>query len=654
MSKNKKTDRVDWGNDKAAAELLKAVKGDQSKLNEIGAEVEESIRPIIKAFLDANIESAEDLDKIIATDPGAKAEFDAMVKSKTMDINMRQTVRNMADMVLSMQIDPDMIRDSVDKYEFPHERIKPALLRRAGNATATRMIKQYRYHQLDEFAQVSDGKRPGFRLQFTDAERKATKKEQDTIAQFQDVFARKFFYVPNHTQPDMGKFLRYAYQDYFDLDKIAIENIRTNASSNKKRNYRGAPLAFSLADAGTVFHVLPKTNHTNTGVDMYRWDRNDFDSKMAEIGVHYEYIDEIRYIQVDRHGERRAGYKEDQMILSHAYGTTDITEQFMGYSIVEQALEIIRYIIDNIIYNYTRRTTGTMPKGMINIEGATEDGFSREEMELFRKLIWGIASGRKDKWKYPVLGTPKGVKPTFIKFHDSSKEMEDFLWVSTLFSILCTFAGMDPENISLASQKNTLGKQRLFSKSEEEGAESRSQDAGLRFFLSHMAGIINRSEVVEELTGIEGLEWRWLGLDVEDETKKRDLDMKALQTTMSVNDLLVAADKKEFELMMGDVNIFDIPALGNATIQAVVLQALQAQGGGMMDGADGFDEENPYGDIPGDDEEGGLDYLGGEEFKEPDEPGSKAAPPQPEQPGKKQPKAPPIKKSQTVEVRVIS
>ncbi len=627
---DKKTDRADWNasdnlsNAEAAAarveEFLAATDEDQAAT--VGSEVSQTAMPIAKAILAANMDDALLLAEEIRKNPESRVEYEKLMKSGSAGPVVRKQTKNLADMVLSMMIDPEIQRDTVENYSFPHQRVMPVLLRRAGASVAPQMIKTYRYHQLAEFAQVSDGKNAGFNLVFTDKDRKATKKEQATIANFEQVFAKRFFWVPNEAKPNLSKFLRYAYQDFFDLDKVAIEIVRTRGSLNEQFNFRGSPLGWQLVDGATIHHVLPKFDRVKSGMDDWRWDRKDYKSILKTAGLlDKEYIDEARYIQVDRHQERKASYTEEMMILSHAFGTTDVQEQHQGYSIIEKSLEILRYIVDSIIYNYTRRSTGTMPKGMIVIEGATEDGFSREEMELFRKLIWGIASGRKDHWKYPVLGTPKGVKPEFIRFHESSKEMEDFLWVSTLFSILCSFAGMDPENISLASQKNTLGKQKLFSKTEEEGVQYRSQDEGLRFFLNYIKEIINCSEVVEELTGIDGIQWDWTGLDVEDEVKKKDLQLKGLETTESLNDLLVAADKKEVKLMAGDVNIYDLPGAANPQFLQLITAALQAK------------QQEDMGMFPGEENGGpGPDYIGGEEFPNPDagnglKPGQPAAKP---------------------------
>ncbi len=521
----------------------------------------------------------KEIDKELKSDPDFQKAFEKFNEELDMGGNnksvkkMKSQLSNITEMFLSMEIDPDIETRSAESYDFPYERVNPELLRRAGNSMAAQMIKHYRSHQLVEFTLPSDGKRPGFKLAFQDEERKIKDAERKKINEVEKILSEQFFFVPNEQQPNFAKWIIFAYNDFFDIDKLAIEIVRQTASGNEKFKYRGIPLGFKIVDGGSVYHVVPK--RVEDGVNKYRWDFADYERVQREAGVRTYYPDDIRYIQVDKNLQKRTGYLEDKMILSHAFGTTDIRFQFQGHSIVEKSLQIIRYIVDSVVYNATRRSTGTMPKGMITVEGATEDGFSREEMAIFRKLIWGISSGHRDKWKYPILGTPKGVKTDFIKFHESSKEMEDFIWMSTLFTVMGAFAGLEPEALSLASQKSTIGKQRLFDKKEEEGVTARSQDEGLRFFLGYLAAIINKSGIVEEITGIEGLEFMWVGLDVEDEEKKVDLEKKKLETTASVNDLLTAQDKPKATLMVGDINIYDLPASGNQQLLQLINTALQ-------------------------------------------------------------------------------
>ena len=395
----------------------------------------------------------------------------------------------------------------------------------------------------------------------------------------------------------MSAFLFYAYNDIFDLDKVAIEVIRENASFDKKYNNRGKPLGMCIVDSGIIYPIIPKVEgleQTSNYMDFYQpLTKRQHEEQLLGYKTYYQ--DEYRYGMVDRQLKLVALFTPERLIFSHFYGTTDIENQFKGYSVAERAINVMRYIVDSVTYNVTRRSANAMPKGMIAVIGATEDGFSKQEMTLFRKLIWGISAGRNDKWKYPIVGLPKGVDPKFIKFHETSKEMEDFLWMSTLFSWLCVFEGLDPEDVSMSSNKNSVGKQRLFDKKEEEGPMVRSQDPGLRRYLNNIADLLNNSGIFEELTGIEGAGLVWSGLDVEDQIKKLTIDKDRLATTCSINDLLVENDKKKFELKYGDINIYDLPAISNPQILQLISNALMIKNQEAQQ-MQGNNNGNPNGD----------------------------------------------------------
>lgn len=618
-------------------------------LGKVQQNITTNFKDMVKSFRSSALRAEIEAD--LASDPEFQKDFDMIIDGldgrgsmnksenvKKFEEEMERLVTN----VVSMQTDPDIIKAQADFYQFKHERIAPSILRQAGTSIPAELIKSYRYHQLIEFSKVSDGKTPGFKLMFKDDEHKPSKAEKKKLNEFELILSDRFFFIPNSTKPDFGKWLTYAYQDFFDIDKIAIEVIRQTASTNKKYNYRGIPLGFLLVDAGTIWAIIaPDLEHRRLA--QYRWDRKEIEGLQEKAGVPPDYIDDNRYVQVDKNGTTRAVYEESKMLLNYAFGTTDVSQQYQGHSIIERSLDIIRYIMDNIIYNYTRRSAGAMPKGFIHIEGGTEDGMSRREMALFRKMVYGVASGRRDHWKYPIIGTPKGVKSQFIRFHESSKEMEDFLWMSTLYSILCQFAGLDPESLSLASQKNTLGKARLFDKRQEEGAETRSNDEGLRFFLTYIASIINTSGAIEEITGMD-VEFKFHGLDVSDESKKADLDMKKLQSDTTMNELLTSKDKKEQKLMFGDQNLFDMPGIANTQISSLIMQILQMQQQEKAMEEEGgeddmYGEENEdYAGFPDDtdeDDHENKDYVGGDQFDESGASKNGKAPQLPKQPARK-------------------
>lgn len=536
-------------------------------------------------------------------DPEVRKAYDEFVAKSVADD--RETINHL----LSIMFDIDTSYNSIDNYKFPQEMADYRILRRGGRSLPAQLIKSYRYNQIVEFAKIGDGKNPGFNITYLDRQKKLTAKERKLCSEVETLIANKFFFVPNCETPTMSSFLSYAYNDIFDLDKIAVEINRENASFNSKYNYRGMPVSACIVDAGIIYPVVPKTEREETRTNYLNFyqpvqTRNDQEQLL---GYRTYFQDEYRFGMVDKTMKLVALFTPERLIFRYFYGTTDIEQQFRGFSVVERSLNVMRYIMDSISYNVTRRSANTMPKGMIAVIGATEDGFSKQEMNLFRRLIWGISSGQNDKWKYPVVGLPKGVDPKYIPFHQSSKEMEDFLWISTLFTWMCTFEGLSPEDVNMASNKNSVGKQRLFDKKEEEGAMMRSQDPGLRRFLANIADTLNNAGLFEELTGIEGVGLVWNGLDVEDQGKKIDIDTKRLSTTCSINDLLIEADKPKYKLMVGDINIYDLPGINNPQLLQLISNVLMAQqrdqgqpGEGDEDeaNAEGEDEGAEYNEYP--------------------------------------------------------
>jgi len=273
----------------------------------------------------------EEIDRMIEGDPEMEKSYNKFIKA----LDKRDGTGTLADQMVAMFVDPDFHINSVENYSFPNERIRPEILRKAGNSIPGNLIKSYRGHQLAEFGNVSDGKNAGFKITLQDQSRIPTKAEKNKIKQAEEAFKNHLFYVPNDPKPSFRKFLYYAYCDYFDVDKVAIAIVRTLASTNLKYGYRGQPIALQLLDGATIYPIVPR-NITYPQYSTNRWDLNQFNYEKQKIGIKPEYIDEYRYIQVDKIGQRRGIFKESEMILTNAYGTTDVHNQYMGYSIVRK------------------------------------------------------------------------------------------------------------------------------------------------------------------------------------------------------------------------------------------------------------------------------------------------------------------------------
>jgi len=501
-----------------------------------------------------------------------------------------------ADAILSLWMAQQENTDRVEDYKFPYDRTSPAVLRRAARSIAGQMILSYRSYQLAEFSQPSDGKKPGFQLVTSDPDRELSEKEKKDLAQWEQTFSKKIFHVREGMQvkPSLFRFLTQSYEDYMTLDKIAMEVVRTNFSFNKDKKYSGKPLGLFLTDAGLIHRILPEQDLSQQ-VE-YQWQniRHDAKEQKRKQGLlpgqkknDFIYRDDFRYVMVDELGELRQLFLSDQMILSSAHASTRYDEHGQGMSIIEKGIQVLRYIIDSVKYNYTRRSFQVQPKGILSVEGGDKASSAlQREVNYLRKTIYGMLASSEQQWKIPIMGMPSKYKLNFTRLHESSKEMEDFLWLSTLFSWLCTFAGVDPENVAMASNKNAVGKQRLFDRTEE-GAMLRSEDHGLRFFLSYFENILNdptaangEESFVEEITGMEGILFRFAGLDVEDESKKLEIKEKQLKTDTSRNELLALEDKKaidEESFYVGGVNVFDIPGLSSETFGQLILKVQQEE-----------------------------------------------------------------------------
>jgi hypothetical protein len=160
--------------------------------------------------------------------------------------------------------------------------------------------------------------------------------------------------------------------------------------------------------------------------------------------------------------------------------------------------------------------------------------------------------------------------------------MEFFNWMSLMFTIFCRLSGTDPEELSLASNKSTVGDKGSLFQQSTEGIQRRSRDNGLRTFLMYFCEIVNDTGVIEELTGHDDWVWQVSGLDTKDETAKEELTTKKLNNSISINDARVEDGKEPYKDIVlkfngKDVNLYDIPAIQNQNVYQAVMTIYQGE-----------------------------------------------------------------------------
>lgn len=504
---------------------------------------------------------------------------DPEMKKKLAEMEMELSAnKNLATEVLSLMFndeagylwgaDPDF--RYIDLEQEPIFRYD--LLRRAGDTEAARLIKNHRSLQLMDFAKPSSSKlttQAGFTLVFQDPNYQPKKEEKQKLDQYALLLTQSFFYPPFSDEPNFANFLKVCYEDWFDLDDISIEIRRTRDNS---------PLGLHLCDPQYIKPIIYPIK------DYHRYDRDSYekfmedpmidpqrDSKFKdEQGEPYKYI-------FEKKKQRYAKFTGDRMIKAHFFVSSDFKRTRRGRSIVAQGVRVLTYILNALSMNSSNFTLNRTPQGILALTGGS---VSPVQLEKIRKLFYAYSTGAANHNRIPLMSTPDKGDVKWVNIRNNNREMEYHLWMSLLFSLWAQLSGTDPEEVSLASNKQTMQKGGL-AKMNEERIFTESKDNGLRMFLKHIENAMNRLDssaknVWQQITELPVMA-RFTGLEQKNEKLQADLDQKRLATDTSINDLLESQDKERQDIQFAGYNICDIRGLAMPQLFTALNTLQQAQ-----------------------------------------------------------------------------
>ena len=218
---------------------------------------------------------------------------------------------------------------------------------------------------------------------------------------------------------DLDKYVSKILRDLCQLDQIACEIQRTKA---------GDVCAFWAIDPGTIEITLPYSAE-DTGI---------------------KYVQVINYIPY-------AYYKNEDLIFDCMNPRTDIERSGYGYSIVEQAIDLVTSAINTFVYNAGFFTENKIPRGFLLLNGDAE----QEDVESMEEYIINIMSGSPSSlWKVPII--PSGENKNgegnrtleWVKLQETNKEMEYQSWMDFQLSGIVGLFGLSMEDLGLHSQKS--------------------------------------------------------------------------------------------------------------------------------------------------------------------------------------------------------
>ena len=333
-------------------------------------------------------------------------------------------------------------------------------------------------------------------------------------------------------------------------DELTLDQIATEIQYNKK----GEPVAFFAVDAATIERVIPEKQYETT----------------------------FRYLQIVD-GMPAAGYTDENMVFDFENPRTDIYHSMYGYSLVEQAVDLITSVINAFIYNAGNFTENRLPKGMLLLSSDMNSDDLDEMEEYIAEIMSG---GPLNQWRIPII--PSGDKDAKLEWKpiNTNREMEFQGWVDYLMSGVMALFGCSADELGLQIQKSQPV---VDSSSGDRMAAAKSSLLGdlLVFFESYINKIIAKinPEYVLEFVGYEK----------DNPNTVADLDEKEVRTWKSVNE-----KRAEKGLDPIDLSKVENPADLPMNVQLVQLfQSQNAEGDMGMDGGMG-----DFGDEEGGEENG--------------------------------------------------
>jgi hypothetical protein len=256
----------------------------------------------------------------------------------------------------------------------------------------------------------------GFRVKKKDTD-KMTEAEQERAKELSQFFMKTGNVEDRERKDDLDKYTTKILRDIFQLDQISTEIQRTRD---------GEVCAFWAMDTATIEVALPNE---------------------AEI----DYVQVINNIPY--------GYFSDQdMIFDCMSPRTDIEKAGYGYSLVEQAIDLITSAINTFMYNSGFFQENKLPRGILLLQGDA----NTNEVEEIEDYIVNIMSGPPtSQWRVPIIptGKPDGMgqgerRFEWVNLQGTNKEMEFQAWFDLQLSGIVALFGESMESLGLHSQKS--------------------------------------------------------------------------------------------------------------------------------------------------------------------------------------------------------
>lgn len=444
-------------------------------------------------------------------------------------------------------------------------------LRSMGRTPFIFSVISTRINQILEFSNFqTEMDRPGWTIRRRqsrfDKEQKITDKDKVIIEKIAEFVENGGVDAKFTIHNDFHDFLKVFPKDLLELDQGVFEVQRTRA---------GDLLSYDCVDSGTI-RLLETIDPNFT--DQQKYEELMF--KGHKYLPHYCQVWRERLLENPKTKQDIIWYPWE-MCFSVRNKSSNIWNNGYGVSELEILLRVVTWTLESMEYNGRFFTNGSNPRGFFTMKGGVDPRMLNDFRTAWRSMV----TGWQNAHKIPVF---EAEKIEWVNMQNSNKEMEFAQWLEFLTLITCSVYKIDPSEMGFRFKQQGS----IFGESGQKDRLDHSKDKGLKPILKTIEKAIDKY-IVSELD--ERYEFRFTGIDIEDEQAKLDADVKKLANGMvSMQDKFKQYSGRDFD---PDKDII----LNSAYLQSKQMQQYGGQGANQqvdeMNGGEDEGAQNPFADY---------------------------------------------------------
>lgn len=408
---------------------------------------------------------------------------------------------------VSVIMDPDINQYSRGGYLSKRFALTGEYLRKMAQTPAIKGIITTRQTQVSRFSRPQRNKYEyGFKIlkkpeYYTDEIKESSEEEKKKIKYLTDFILNGGDLGDNWTSDNFDTFLQKLVDDSLTLDAACFE-------IGFRRN--GAAYSYTAVDSSTIFKA-DIDEHGN-----YQARTGEAPKKLR--GYYPSHVQVIKDRIV-------ADWYPWEICYGIRNARTDITQNGYGRSELEDMVTIVTALLNTEKYNSNFFTQGSNPKGVLKVP----TGVNRNRVAELRQEWMSMVSGVSNAWKIPVL---EGDGVEWIDMQMKNSDMEFSKWQEYLVKIACAIYKISPSEIgfTFTNESNGFGD----SGKREEARLKYSKDKGLIPLLKSIEFWINKW-IIGQID--DRFEFKFVGIDTEDETGELDRDIRSAQTFMGLREV---------------------------------------------------------------------------------------------------------------------